>query len=103
MQELYGGKIAGDLLSCFSRLWTIFLQGNGFTCGIGDLLLNGMAEHKRAELTAQAERRATNASAEFAGIDTQDLEGINDSSVSRLLVFATILHVYLCREAPPYL
>ena len=78
---MYGGRTAGDLLSSLSRLWTIFLQGNGFTCGIGDLLLNPAAELKRAELTAQAERKATCASAEFVGIGTGDLEGVNDSKV----------------------
>lgn len=81
LQELYGGRTAGDLLSSLSRLWTIFLQGNGFTCGIGDLLLNPAAELKRAELTAQAERKATCASAEIVGISTEELQDVNDSNV----------------------
>lgn len=80
-QELYGGRVAGELLSCLSRLWTIFLQGSGFTCGIGDLLLDPKAELRRIELTAQAERKAMCASAEIVGIGTDDLEGA-DSSVS---------------------
>lgn len=83
MQELYGGHTAGDLLSCLSRLWTIFLQGNGFTCGISDLLLNSVAELKRQELTAQAEHKAICASAEIVGINTEDLEGVTDSKVSQ--------------------
>ena len=81
LQELYGGRTAGDLLSSLSRLWTIFLQGSGFTCGIGDLLLTPAAERKRAELTAQAERKATCASAEIVGISTDDLQDVNDSNV----------------------
>ena len=48
MQELYGNVTAGNLLSVLSRLWTHFLQANGFTCGIGDLLLKPTAESARA-------------------------------------------------------
>ncbi len=33
VQELYGNTTAGKLLSAFSRLFTHFLQWNGFTCG----------------------------------------------------------------------
>eukprot|EP00798_Chlamydomonas_sp_ICE-L_P025175 gene25175-10810_t len=39
VQELYGNIVAGQLLSSFSRLFTHFLQWNGFTCGIDDTLL----------------------------------------------------------------
>lgn len=39
VQELYGPKTAGILLSAFSRLFTVFLQMHGFTCGVDDLLI----------------------------------------------------------------
>ncbi|KAF9597241.1 hypothetical protein IFM89_016382 [Coptis chinensis] len=39
VQELYGSKTAGALLSGLSRLFTVFLQLHGFTCGVDDLLL----------------------------------------------------------------
>ncbi|KAF5178237.1 Dna-directed rna polymerase i subunit [Thalictrum thalictroides] len=39
VQELYGSHTAGILLSALSRLFTVFLQLHGFTCGIDDLLL----------------------------------------------------------------
>ncbi|XP_010251904.1 PREDICTED: DNA-directed RNA polymerase I subunit 1 [Nelumbo nucifera] len=39
VQELYGSNAAGVLLSVLSRLFTIFLQMHGFTCGIDDLLI----------------------------------------------------------------
>ena len=81
MQELYGGRTAGDLLSSFSRLFTIFLQRNGFTCGISDLLLNAKAEKRRGELIAQAERKATSASAEYVGLDVRDIQDINNDEV----------------------
>ena len=72
---------AGTLLSMFSRLWTTFLQLNGFTCGIGDLLLQPGAEGQRAAMVAQAERRALSASAEYVGLRTEDIADLNDSSV----------------------
>lgn len=84
LQELYGSRTAGDLLSSLSRLWTIFLQGNGFSCGISDLLLTPAAESKRTQLTAQAECKATCASAQLVGLDTEELEGINNSNVRPL-------------------
>ncbi|TVU21224.1 hypothetical protein EJB05_30849, partial [Eragrostis curvula] len=39
VHELYGADTAGILLSTFSRLFTLFLQFHGFTCGVADLLL----------------------------------------------------------------
>ncbi|KAK6149178.1 hypothetical protein DH2020_016703 [Rehmannia glutinosa] len=39
VQELYGSNSAGILLSALSRLFTIFLQIHGFTCGVDDLII----------------------------------------------------------------
>ncbi|KAG9134745.1 hypothetical protein Leryth_001057 [Lithospermum erythrorhizon] len=39
VQELYGSNAAGILLSSLSRLFTIFLQMHGFTCGVDDLII----------------------------------------------------------------
>ncbi|KAL6555410.1 hypothetical protein OROGR_006668 [Orobanche gracilis] len=39
VQELYGSNSAGILLSALSRLFTIFLQIHGFTCGLDDLII----------------------------------------------------------------
>jgi hypothetical protein len=44
---MYGGPVAGALLSAFSRLFTAYLQHHGFTCGFDDLLLTQALEHKR--------------------------------------------------------
>lgn len=40
VQELYGSNTAGILLSVLSRLFTVFLQMHGFTCGVDDLLIS---------------------------------------------------------------
>ncbi|KAL8489243.1 hypothetical protein ACS0TY_025230 [Phlomoides rotata] len=39
VQELYGSNSAGILLSALSRIFTIFLQFHGFTCGLDDLII----------------------------------------------------------------
>ncbi|KAL3637268.1 hypothetical protein CASFOL_019567 [Castilleja foliolosa] len=39
VQELYGSNSAGILLSALSRLFTLFLQTHGFTCGLDDLMI----------------------------------------------------------------
>ena len=67
MHELYGDKVAGQMLNSFSRLFTHFLQWNGFTCGMDDLLLTAPAEKRRQDLLDLAEVKAIQASAEFVG------------------------------------
>ena len=68
IQELYGNAVAGRLLSCFSRLFTHFLQHHGFTCGINDVLLLAGAEGQRADTLARAELTVMRASAVAAGL-----------------------------------
>lgn len=37
--QLYGGELAGQLLTCLGRLFTAFLQISGFTLGVEDILV----------------------------------------------------------------
>ncbi|GAX74019.1 hypothetical protein CEUSTIGMA_g1469.t1 [Chlamydomonas eustigma] len=67
IQELYGNTVAGQILNCFSRLFTHFLQWYGLTCGFDDLLLLKGAEGRRQALLDTAEAKAIQASAEFVG------------------------------------
>ncbi|CAH9125930.1 unnamed protein product [Cuscuta epithymum] len=48
-QELYGSNVAGNLLSALSRLFTIFLQTHGFTCGVDDLIILPDYDSQRKE------------------------------------------------------
>lgn len=48
--ELYGGKYSCRLLSCFSRLFTTFLQLKGFTLGVEDILVTPKADKKRKKI-----------------------------------------------------
>ncbi|GFP86533.1 DNA-directed RNA polymerase i subunit rpa1 [Phtheirospermum japonicum] len=49
VQELYGSNSAGILLSALSRLFTTFLQINGFTCGLDDLIILPYYDLQRKE------------------------------------------------------
>ncbi|KAK3022372.1 hypothetical protein RJ639_047346 [Escallonia herrerae] len=49
VQEIYGSNIAGVLLSALGRLFTVFLQIHGFTCGVDDLIVLPKWESKRKE------------------------------------------------------
>lgn len=49
IQELYGSNKAGILLSALSRLFTIFLQLHGFTCGVDDLVILPHYDIRRKE------------------------------------------------------
>eukprot|EP00121_Abeoforma_whisleri_P015138 Awhi_evm1s13955 len=42
VQEIYGGQVAGLLLTALGRLFTGFLQYRGLTCGIEDLVLTAV-------------------------------------------------------------
>ncbi|GJM97984.1 hypothetical protein PR202_ga14955 [Eleusine coracana subsp. coracana] len=55
VHELYGADTAGILLSTFSRLFTLFLQFHGFTCGVADLLLREESDKKRREILKKSE------------------------------------------------
>jgi hypothetical protein len=49
-------------------LTTLCTQGNGFTCGIDDVILNPEAEAKRAKVLTGADATALRASADAAGL-----------------------------------
>ncbi|CAA2954806.1 DNA-directed RNA polymerase I subunit 1 [Olea europaea subsp. europaea] len=49
VQELYGSNCAGIFLSALSRLFTIFLQIHGFTCGVDDLIILPNYDMERKE------------------------------------------------------
>lgn len=48
--ELYGGQYSCRLLSCFSRLFTTYLQLRGFTLGVEDILVTPEADKKRKDV-----------------------------------------------------
>ncbi|KAI6242657.1 DNA-directed RNA polymerase subunit [Aphelenchoides fujianensis] len=47
--ELYGPKVAVQILSCLSRLFPRYLQWHGFTLGVADILVTKEADAKRKQ------------------------------------------------------
>ncbi|RLN97390.1 hypothetical protein BBJ28_00008825 [Nothophytophthora sp. Chile5] len=66
--EVYGARIAADLLSALGRLFTCYLQFAGHTCAMEDLTLNKPAEKRRRKLVEDSEVMGEEAYAEFAGL-----------------------------------
>jgi DNA-directed RNA polymerase I subunit RPA1 len=54
--ELYGGAIAGQLLTCFGRLFTTFLQLRGFTLGVEDILLKSNLQKPMAKIMKKSRK-----------------------------------------------
>lgn len=50
MYELYGGTCSTQLLSSLSKMFTIFLQREGFTLGVHDILVVPNADKKRRKI-----------------------------------------------------
>ncbi|XP_030388512.1 DNA-directed RNA polymerase I subunit RPA1 isoform X2 [Scaptodrosophila lebanonensis] len=50
MYELYGGEVSTCLLTAFTKVFTFFLQLEGFTLGVKDILVTEEADHKRRNI-----------------------------------------------------
>ncbi|KAF1326351.1 DNA-directed RNA polymerase i subunit rpa1, partial [Globisporangium splendens] len=66
--EIYGARIAADLLTTLGRLFTCYLQFAGHTCALEDLTLNKDAEKRRRKLVNDSVFNGEEAYAEFAGL-----------------------------------
>ncbi|XP_017039260.1 DNA-directed RNA polymerase I subunit RPA1 [Drosophila ficusphila] len=50
MYELYGGEVSTRLLTAFTKVFTFFLQLEGFTLGVKDILVSSEADRKRRKI-----------------------------------------------------
>jgi DNA-directed RNA polymerase I subunit RPA1 len=66
--EIYGSRVAADLLTTLGHLFTCYLQFSGHTCALEDLTLNSFAEKKRQKLVQDSVFAGEEAYAEFAGL-----------------------------------
>lgn len=66
--EIYGARVAADLLTALGRLFTCYLQFAGHTCALEDLTLNTAAEKRRRKLVVESEINGEEAYAEFGGL-----------------------------------
>lgn len=80
VHELYGSNTAGTLLSALSRLFTVYLQMHGFTCGVDDLLLADHFESKRMTQLETGENIGEHVHAAFVGLsDSQSKERVDNN------------------------
>lgn len=56
MYELYGGNCSTQLLSSFSKVFTIFLQREGFTLGVRDILVLSEADKERRKVVRKTRK-----------------------------------------------
>ena len=68
--EIYGARMAADLLTALGRLFTTYLQFAGHTCALEDLTLTLEAEAERKSLVDASVVAGQKAYAEFVEMDT---------------------------------
>lgn len=95
MYELYGGNSSTQLLTSFAKLFTIFLQREGFTLGVHDILVLPKAEKKRRKIIRKC-RLIGNATAAAAlglpaDVSPDELAKNMDEAYNRDPKFRTIL------------
>lgn len=54
MYELYGGEVSTQLLTSLAKVFTLFLQWEGFTLGVHDILVLDGADRKRREIVERS-------------------------------------------------
>ncbi|KAL9398405.1 hypothetical protein Peur_007366 [Populus x canadensis] len=74
VQELFGAKAAGSLLSVFSRLFTAYLQMHGFTCGVDDLLITKIKDDERKKQLENCEKCGEQIHRKFIGIKDENIK-----------------------------
>ena len=73
--ELYGGAVSTQLLTSLAKIFTIFLQWEGFTLGVHDILVLPMADMKRQKIVEESRKAGRNATAQALDlIDPTDAE-----------------------------
>lgn len=82
--EVYGSEKAGELLTSLARVFAVFLQTHGFTCGLDDLIVGKEHNKLRREAIENGHKEGIKAAAEFC-----ELKGIKieDTNFSNRVVF----------------
>ncbi|CAN8279787.1 unnamed protein product [Cochlearia groenlandica] len=78
VHELYGPNAAGNLLSVFSRLFTVYLQSHGFTCGVDDLIILKDMDEERSKQLEECEQVGEKVLRKTFGIDVDAQIDIED-------------------------
>ena len=69
--EIYGSEKAGELLTALARIFTLYLQGHGFTVGLDDLVLKPEFNKARRMTIEKSHQSGLMAAAEYADMTSQ--------------------------------
>ncbi|XP_055854133.1 DNA-directed RNA polymerase I subunit RPA1 [Episyrphus balteatus] len=69
MYELYGGDVSTRLLTSFTKVFTSFLQREGFTLGVQDILVTSTADAKRRKIIKNCRQVGNSAVAAALDLD----------------------------------
>jgi DNA-directed RNA polymerase I subunit RPA1 len=90
--EVYGHDASAELLTCMTRLCTLYLQYHGFTCGIDDLLVTDGCNNVRDEIMKAADIQHRHATAKFAKQPVEESAADYDqSAIAKSLGHALIV------------
>lgn len=70
--EIYGAESAGRLLSIFSRLFTMWLQHNAFSCRMDDLVLSSEGDATRQKILKDGATHGLEAALNNVGLGDED-------------------------------
>ncbi|EYB99100.1 hypothetical protein Y032_0125g1285 [Ancylostoma ceylanicum] len=79
--ELYGHKVGVQILSCFSRLFTTYLQLHGFTLGVADILVRKEADKARKQAIKESRTIGDQVVRNAFGLD----ENVSHNEIKRVL------------------
>ncbi|XP_053969844.1 DNA-directed RNA polymerase I subunit RPA1 [Anastrepha ludens] len=75
MYELYGGQVSTRLLTAFTKVFTTFLQREGFTLGVQDILVTADADAQRRKIVKEC--RKIGDSAVAAALDLDEIPSLD--------------------------
>jgi DNA-directed RNA polymerase I subunit RPA1 len=78
--EVYGSEKAGELLTSLARIFTVFLQTRGFTCGLDDLVLTPEYNKQRRMLIEESHKEGVETAADFVGLKNYKAKALNYSN-----------------------
>lgn len=81
MYELYGGDVSTRLLTSFAKVFTFFLQWEGFTLGVRDILVQKSADKKRKKIVGESRKVGKKATCEALEIP---IDSTNEEMIQKL-------------------
>lgn len=78
--EVYGSEKAGELLTSLARVFVVFLQTHGFTCGLDDLMIDKEFNKNRRMAIENGHLEGVKAAAKYCGLKDYQPKKMNFSN-----------------------